>query len=259
MIDIESSSPLAGALRFVLVGTRHPGNIGAAARAIKTMGFASLVLVAPRCFPADEARARACGATDVLDAARVVASLDEALRDAGIAVAVAGRPRDLAPRTATPRELAPRLVAEATRAPVALVFGAETNGLTTDEVARCDWLVRIPADPAYPSLNLAAAVQVIAYELRLAMLAPAAAPVPDTEPARHGELERLYERVERALLACGFLDPRRPGRLMQRLRRLAGRARIEPEELAILRGALEALEAGRAGRPASPTRGDGDC
>jgi TrmH family RNA methyltransferase len=240
------------AVRIVLSEPRHPGNIGAAARAMKTMGLGDLRLVRPERYPDPEAERRASGARDVLAAARVCPTLEDALGDCVTVAAVAARPRDLAPPCLSPREIAPRLLAAAAQGPVALVFGGETNGLTRAEVGRCDWLVRIPTDAAYGSLNLGAAVQVLCYEMRLAALdtAPGSSAAGDAEPrASHAEVVRLLDETRHALEAVGFLDPARPGRLAERLERLARRAAIEPGEMAILRGAIAAVRARLPGGP----------
>ncbi|MEW5892744.1 MAG: RNA methyltransferase [Pseudomonadota bacterium] len=236
---MNRDSPLDN-LRVVLVETSHPGNIGAAARAMKVMGLSRLYLVNPRCAIDDEARARASGAVDLLEAAVLSDSLDAALADTVLAAACTARRRDLPHPAYTPRQAAPLLLSEARAAPVALVFGSETFGLSNEQLARCRWLINIPANPAYMSLNLAAAVQVLAYELR-SSLQDATIPLPAFEPARHEEVEGFFAELERTLVAIGFLDPASPKRLMPRLRRLFARAGLEKEEVAILRGILGAI------------------
>jgi len=241
----ESARALAS-VRVVLHAPRPPGNIGAAARAMKTMGLADLRLVRPERYPDPEADRRASGARDLLAAAQVCDDLEAAVADCTTVAAIAARPRDLAPPSLSPREIAPRLLADAASGPVALVFGGETNGLSRAEVGRCDWLVRIPTDAVYGSLNLAAAVQVLCYEMRLAALAASVGPsrAPIAEPrAAHAEVVRLLEEARGVLQEAGFLDPARPGRLAERLERLARRAAIEPGEMAILRGAIAAVRA----------------
>lgn len=232
--------------RIVLVGTRHAGNIGAAARAMKTMGLSRLVLVNPAQFPADEAVRRASRATDVLDAAQVCTTLDEALVGVAFAVACTARPRELSMPALDARAAAARLTAIAATQPMALVFGNETYGLTGAEVNRCQMIATLPADPDYSSLNLAAAVQVFAYELRMAAAvtsAQHAAPhaVPEGELASHEALEGFYAQLETALIETGYLNPAQPKKLMQRLRRLYARAALEREELNILRGIVRTL------------------
>jgi tRNA/rRNA methyltransferase len=230
--------------RIVLVGARHAGNVGAAARAMKTMGLSALVLVNPEQFPADEATRRASRATDVLENARVCATLDEALCGVALAVACTARPRDLSMPATDAREAAVRLCATAATQPVALVFGNETFGLTTEHVNRCQMIATIPADDGYSSLNLAAAVQVFAYELRMAAYA-ASPEIADSpaggERASHEALEGFYVQLETALVETGYLNPAQPKKLMQRLRRLYARAALEREEVNILRGIVRTL------------------
>jgi len=227
--------------------TSHPGNIGACARAMKTMGLEQLVLVNPKFFPHPEAEAMASRATDVLERARVCTDIDEALGGTVFAAASTARGRDLSHPVLTPREAAVRMIEEARHGPVALVMGAEKYGLTVEEVNRCSVIATIPANPDYSSLNLAAAVQLFAYELRLAALDPLPAQQ-EFAPATHEDLERFYAHLEQTLLDVGFLNPSAPKRLMQRMRRLFARARVEREELNILRGILAAAqEAARKG------------
>lgn len=230
-------------VRVVLCEPSHPGNVGAAARALKTMGLARLHLVRPRAFPHADAEARASGALDVLQAARCHEQLDQALAGATFVCGLSARRRDLAPEVRDARAAARELVAHARAGEAAIVFGAERVGLSIAALSRCQRLVRIPANAAYASLNLAAAVQVMAYELRCASLeqVPAATAHAEVLPASHEEVERLVEHLEQAMRATGFLHPERPGRLMQRMRRLLARARPEPEEVAILRGFLHSI------------------
>jgi len=230
-------------VRIVLCRTSHPGNIGAAARAMKTMGLARLVLVMPKSFPHADALARASGAADVLEQATVCASLDEALAGTTFACAMSARRRDLTPEVSDVRGAALDLVRRARSEEVAIVFGTEATGLTIDEVSRCHRLVRIPANPEYSSLNLAASVQVLAYEL-FAALEAADVRVPQgtgLNPAQHQEVERLIVHLEESMRHTGFLDPARPGRLVQRMRRMLARAQPESEEIAILRGFLHSV------------------
>jgi tRNA (cytidine32/uridine32-2'-O)-methyltransferase len=232
-------------VRIVLVGTTHPGNIGATARAMRTMGLERLTLVAPAEFPSPQATARAAGADDVLERARVCAGLEEALADCRFVIGASARLRALPWPAVSPREAAPRLLAEAAQGEVAVVFGRESSGLTNDELARCHALLHIPSNPGYSSLNLAMAVQIVAYELRLASLEEIA-PVEREDPlASLEDLERFYEHLERTLVAAGFLNPDNPRHLMLRMRRLFSRALPEDKEVRILRGILTALEPGR--------------
>jgi TrmH family RNA methyltransferase len=233
-------------IRIVLVGTSHPGNIGAVARAMKTMGMQRLVLVAPKVFPAEEASARAAGAVDVLESARVCAGLDEALAGASFVVGASARLRSLAWPSMAPREAAARIVAETSSGEAAVVFGRENSGLTNEELARCHALLHIPTAPALGSLNLAMAVQVVAYELFLASGAAPALPPDRAQPAATAEeMEKFYEHLETALIAAKFLDPDNPRHLMRRLRRLFNRAQPDSNEVNILRGILAALASGR--------------
>ncbi|HLU77870.1 MAG TPA: RNA methyltransferase [Burkholderiales bacterium] len=229
-------------VRIVLSHTTHPGNIGAAARAMKTMGLSRLVLINPKRFPDPQAEAMASGAADVLANARVCASLDEALAGTRFAVALTARRRDLSHIAADMRESARMLVEEAGQGEVALVFGTEMSGLSNEDVLKCQRIAHIPANPEYSSLNLAAAVQVGAYEVRMAALG---APSIDNErfdAAAYEDIEGFYAHLERSLTESGFLDPAHPKRLMERLRRLYGRVRLEKEEVNILRGILTSWE-----------------
>lgn len=230
-------------VRIVLVGTTHPGNIGAVARAMRNMGLERLSLVAPREFPSEQATARAAGADAILAAARVCATLEEALADCRFVVGASARLRAVAWPELSPREAAQRLLAEGRQGEAAVIFGRESSGLTNEELGRCHALLHIPTDPEFNSLNLAMAVQVVAYELRLALLE-------DSVPARERgdtlasaeDMERLYEHLERTLVAARFLNPTNPRHLMLRLRRLFNRALLEEKEVRILRGVLSALE-----------------
>jgi tRNA/rRNA methyltransferase len=236
-------------IRIVLVATSHPGNIGAAARAMLTMGITRLVLVDPRHFPDPAAAAMASGATAVLDAARVVASLDEALAGCVVTVGLSARPREFAGRVLTVRAAAREAVAGAARGDVGLVFGTEMSGLSNRDLARCGIVATVPTNPDYASLNLAAAVQVAAYELRVAAAGDEVWRAPRFAPAAHDEVEALFAHGERTLAAMRFLDPRRPRRLLPRLRRLFARAGLEREEVNILRGILARVDELIAGRP----------
>lgn len=227
-------------VRVVLSHTSHPGNIGAAARAMKTMGFSRLVLVNPKVFPDPQAVAMAAGAGDVVANAEICSSLQEALSGTVLALALTARRRELATEPLWARAGAAEIARGAGTGEVALVFGNETSGLSNDELAQCARWAMIPANPDCSSLNLAAAVQVMCYELRLAMLG--AAPPPTVAgagvPATHDEVDGLMAHLEASAVASGFLDPERPGRLMLRLRRLFARTGLEKEEVSILRGLL---------------------
>ena len=230
-------------IRIVLSRTSHPGNIGAAARAMKTMGLSRLYLVAPRHLPEEQAIAMASGADDVLAAATVVETLEDALHGTVLAVAMTARRRDLSAPIAWVRDAVPEALVSAGQGELAFVFGNETAGLSNQETDLCQRLAMIPANSEYSSLNLAAAVQVLCYELRLAGL-EIGAPPPVHEagfPASHDEIEGLIGHVEAAAIKSGFLDPAQPKRLIPRLRRLFARAQPEKEEVAILRGLLSSL------------------
>ncbi len=241
-----SRSPSGGftSTRFVLVEPSHPGNVGAAARALKTMGFSRLVLVAPRVphVQSDpEAVAMASGADDVLASAHVVSTLGEALSGVHWSIALTARTREYGPPRLAPRAAAAHACTHVESGDIALVFGNERTGLANEHVEQCSALAHIPANPAYSSLNLAQAVQVLAYELRVAFLEqtsePAQQPAADTGTlAQSDEIERMYLHLENALIALDFLDPRNPKKLMPRLRRLFARTGLEREEVNILRG-----------------------
>ena len=224
-------------IRVVLSHTTHPGNIGAAARAMKTMGLHHLYLINPRHYPDAQADAMAAGADDVLRDAVVCSSVDEALQGVVFTVGMTARLRDISIEVKTPREAMPLLLQQAATQPVALLFGTEMSGLTNEETGKAQLLVNIPANPDFSSLNLAAAVQVVCYELSVA----AESRLPDTPeiyPATHEQLEGFFAHMERTLLEIGFLTTQNPARMMQRLRRLYARTRLEQDEINILRGIL---------------------
>ncbi|MBA2659008.1 MAG: RNA methyltransferase [Nitrosospira sp.] len=229
-------------VRVVLSHPSHPGNIGATARAMKTMGLSSLYLVNPKSFPDKEAEARAAGAWDILNNTRVCASLDQALDGTALAAAITARPRDLSHEVFDARQGALEMLHHARQYPVALVFGTEMSGLTTAEVGKCQVVVHIPANPDYSSLNLASAVQIMAYELRMALSGLESLPPAAGVAAEFNDVESLYSHLERVAIGCDFLDPQEPKRFMRRMRRLFARARLEKEEVKILRGVLSALE-----------------
>lgn len=238
---MNNDGPLKN-IRIVLSRTSHPGNIGAAARALKTMGLGNLALVTPRQFPHPDAEARSTGAIDILNSARVCGSLAEALEDCVLAVATSGRHRELRHETVTVRDAAHEVLARAATHPVAIVFGNETAGLTSDEAAQCQLWAHIPADPDYGSLNVAAAVQIFAYELRMGLSLAAAAPAPEFVPATIEQVELLRDHFERTMQATGFLDPANSKRLLRLLRRLLARNRFEVDEVNILRGFLKSVD-----------------
>ena len=223
-------------VRVVLSHTSHLGNIGAAARAMKTMGLTNLVLINPRAFPDPQATAMAAGADDVLLNAQICSSLDEALHGVVFTVGMSARVRDISQEVLSPREAMP-ILAQYTQQPVALLFGTEMSGLTNDELARCHLMVRIPVNPDFSSLNLAAAVQLLSYELRLAA-GEGDCGAPAIHPASAEHIEGYFKQLEETLFEIEFLNGKHPTKLMQKLRRLYSRARLEQEEINILRGIL---------------------
>ena len=228
-------------VRVVLSHTTHPGNIGAAARAMKTMGLETLYLVNPRHFPDPHADTMSAGADDVLRNAVMCGSIDEALQGTVFVAAMTARLRDISHEVLTPREAMPLLAQQAAQHQVALLFGTEMAGLTNEEVSKSNLLVRIPANPQFSSLNLASAVQVACYELSVAMeYAGLNLREVETEPARHEEVERYFVHLEDVLRQIGFFRAKQPNKLMQKLRRLYARAGLEQEEVNILRGILSA-------------------
>jgi tRNA/rRNA methyltransferase len=244
-LDSSSSSAAFSSTRFVLVEPSHPGNVGAAARALKTMGFTRLVVVAPKIpfvIREPEAIAMASGADDVLASAQVVETLADALIGVHWSIALTARMREYGPPQWAPRAAAERARAIVGEGEIALVFGNERVGLSNADVERCSALAHIPANPAYSSLNLAQAVQVLAYELRTAFIDQPARPndAPasflSTASASSDEIEGMYAHLEQALVAIDFLDPANPKKLMSRLRRLYSRSGLEHEEVNILRG-----------------------
>jgi tRNA (cytidine32/uridine32-2'-O)-methyltransferase len=229
-------------IRIVLVNTSHTGNIGSTARAMKTMGLSNLVLVDPVSPPDGHASALAAGAGDVLASAKQVSTLAEAIQGCGLVVGTSARSRTLPWPMLEPRECGVKLVSEVTQYPVALVFGRENNGLSNEELQQCHFHVCIPANPEYSSLNLAAAVQTLCYEVRMAHLgqeqhveAPLPYPLVD-------DLEAFYSHLEQTLLKTNFIKPQHPGMVMAKLRRIFNRARPDEQEFNILRGILASIE-----------------
>lgn len=236
-------------IRIVLVGTTHPGNIGATARAMKNMGLTDLVLVSPRSFPDDEATARASGACDVLDKAKVVTRLADAVADCSYVAGASARSRAIGWPTMNPRDCAERLLQESGRGPVAAVFGPEKSGLSNDDLALCHTLLTIPTNPEFSSLNLAMAVQVLTYELRVASTLDSGPVFESEAPHASGEeMEHFYSHLEQVLRDLRFLDPDNPRHLMRRLRRLFIRARPDKNEINILRGILTAVDRQKSGK-----------
>jgi tRNA (cytidine32/uridine32-2'-O)-methyltransferase len=229
-------------IRIILVNTSHTGNIGSAARAMKTMGLSQLILVDPVEPPDGKSSALAAGAGDVLANARIVSTLEEAVAECGLVVGTSARSRTLSWPMLEPRECGEKLISEVSNYPVALVFGRENNGLSNEELQQCHFHVCIPANPDYSSLNLAAAVQTLSYEIRMAFLNKTRiAQVPEEYPLSE-DLERFYSHLEQTLLKTNFIIPQHPGMVMPKLRRLFNRARPETQELNILRGILASID-----------------
>lgn len=231
-------------IRIVLINTSHPGNIGAAARAMKTMGLSELYLVQPISFPHPKAHEMASNAGDVVDHAVVVDSVEAAISDCSLVVGTSTRSRTIPWPMLTPREFAEKAQAETAHAKVAILFGREQSGLTNEELHRCHFHIHIPSNPDYSSLNLAAAVQVIAYELCVMHQSTEVVKAAewDYELANAEQMEGFYEHLREVLIALNFLRPEAPRQLMTRLRRLFSRARLDVMELNILRGILGAVE-----------------
>lgn len=254
----DTHSTLDDTLEVVLVRTTHPGNIGAAARAMKTMGLHRLTLVEPNGFPSAEATSRASGADDVLAAARVCQTLDEALGSATLVMGTSARLRSIPMPQLDPRQAIARAQQELSDGGrVALLFGQERSGLTNEEIGRCHALINIPSNPDYSSLNLGSAVQVICYEWAMCGAGKARPAVPRSEHedprATADMLEGFYQHLEQTLLAIDYLDPKQPVALMQRLRRLYSRARPSKTEIDILRGILaKTLKSASTRRTGSP-------
>ncbi|MCH7897898.1 MAG: RNA methyltransferase [Proteobacteria bacterium] len=232
-------------IRIVLVGTTHPGNIGAVARAMKNMGLSDLALVAPRYFPHDEATVRASGAHDVLENALRVETLQEAIADCVYVAGASARPRSINWPLLDCKDAAARLIDESANGKVAAVFGPEKAGLSNSDLDLCHSLLTIPSNPDFSSLNLAMAVQVLTYEIRAAQSEKRAVYEADAPLATSEEMEHFYTHLERVLTDLQFLDPDNPRFLMRRLRRLYIRARPDQNELNILRGILTSVDRSR--------------
>lgn len=233
------------AIRIVLVNTSHTGNIGSAARAMKTMGLSTLYLVDPVSPPDGKSSALAAGAGDVLANATTVSTLEEAISDCGLVVGTSARSRTLSWPMLSARECGSKLTTEANSHPVALVFGRENNGLSNHELQLCHYHVCIDANPEYSSLNLAAAVQTLCYEIRMSYLAQLKAQHPkdvEHEYPLAEDLSRFYEHLESSLENTGFIRKNHPGVVMIKLRRMFNRARLESQELNILRGILASID-----------------
>ena len=229
-------------IRIVLVNTSHTGNIGSTARAMKTMGLSDLYLVDPVSAPDGKSSALAAGAGDVLANATIVSDLSDAVKDCSLIVGTSARSRTLPWPMLTPRECGVKMVQEGQKGPVALVFGRENNGLSNDELQLCHFHVCIPANPEYSSLNLAAAVQTLCYEIRMGYLDLDSYPELESEYPLSEDLERFYVHLENTLTETGFIVKNHPGVVMTKLRRIVNRARPESQELNILRGILSAID-----------------
>jgi TrmH family RNA methyltransferase len=245
--DTRSETQVAARLshiRFVLINTTHPGNIGASARAMKVMGLSGLHLVSPKIFPSAEATAMASGADDLLQRAVIHDTLESALEGCGLVLGTSARLRSLPMPQMGLRAAAAGVLAEPAEQDVAILFGQERAGLTNDEIQRCHQLVHVETNPEFGSLNLAQAVQLMAYELRMAVIGGAGAVLPpaDWEPVDAAQMEMFYVHLEQTLLDIGFMNPEQPKRLMARMRRLFNRARPDQNEINIMRGVLAASQ-----------------
>ncbi|CDG18488.1 tRNA (cytidine/uridine-2'-O-)-methyltransferase TrmJ [Xenorhabdus doucetiae] len=234
-------------IRIILVETSHTGNMGSTARAMKTMGLTNLYLVNPLVQPDSHAIALSAGASDVIGNATMVNSLDEALVGCELVIGTSARSRTLSWPMVEPRECGERCVNAASHSPVAIVFGRERVGLTNEELQKCHYHLYIPTNPEYGSLNLAMAVQLVSYEIRMAHLAAqeqleATSPEHEATYPPAEDMERFYQHLEQVLNESGFIRKAHPGQIMNRLRRLYTRARPETQELNILRGILTSME-----------------
>ena len=235
-------------VKIVLVNTTHPGNIGASARAMKTMGLDQLALVCPQRFPSAECTARAAGADDILAGAQQFASLEQAVANCGLVFGTSARSRSIAWPEVTPETAAAQIFEHTGAAPganAAVLFGRESSGLTNEELEICHAMIRIPTNAEFASLNIASAVQIICYEISKLSLARTTDDIVDDQSesaATVGEMEHFYAHFEQTLVEIGYLDPARPRRLMRRLRRLFNRSRPDSNEYNILRGILTAIQ-----------------
>lgn len=232
-------------VKVVLVGTTHSGNIGSAARAMKVMGLSQMVLVDPQCQVDAQAIALAAGASEIALNAQIYPTLEAAVADCGLVVGTSARSRTLEWPMLEPRECGEKLISEANQHSVAMVFGRERTGLTNDELQLCHYHVCVPANPEYSSLNLAMAVQLLSYEVRMAYLALQQSSQSSTlqeEYPRHQELERFYAHLEQVIMQTEFISAQQPGQVMNKLRRMFTRARPEAKEINILRGILTSVQ-----------------
>lgn len=234
-------------IKIVLVETSHTGNMGSAARAMKTMGLTNLCLVNPIIKPDSQSISLAAGASDIIKNAHICSSLTQAIADCNLVIGTSARSRSLQWPNLTPKVCADKIVQQALNSKVALVFGRERVGLTNDELQKCDYHVSIPANPDYSSLNLAMSVQVLCYEIRMSMLNTQDLTSNSIEAAEvdfptNADIERFYQHLQQTLLKTGFINANHPGQVMGRLRRLFTRAHVEQQELNILRGILTSID-----------------
>ena len=234
-------------IKIVLVETSHTGNMGSAARAMKTMGLTNLCLVNPIIKPDSQSISLAAGASDIIKNAHICSSLTQAIADCNLVIGTSARSRSLQWPNLTPKVCADKIVQQALNSKVALVFGRERVGLTNDELQKCDYHVSIPANPDYSSLNLAMSVQVLCYEIRMSMLNTQDLTSNSIEAAEvdfptNADIERFYQHLQQTLLNTGFINANHPGQVMGRLRRLFTRAHVEQQELNILRGILTSID-----------------
>lgn len=234
-------------IKIVLVETSHTGNMGSAARAMKTMGLTNLCLVNPIIKPDSQSISLAAGASDIIKNAHICSSLAQAIADCNLVIGTSARSRSLQWPNLTPKVCADKIVQQALNSKVALVFGRERVGLTNDELQKCDYHVSIPANPDYSSLNLAMSVQVLCYEIRMSMLntqdlTSNSIEVAEVDFPTNADIERFYQHLQQTLLKTGFINANHPGQVMGRLRRLFTRAHVEQQELNILRGILTSID-----------------
>lgn len=246
IMNSKSIQPFVRQIRIVLIGTTHSGNIGAAARAMKTMQQSDLCLVKPKSYPSDEATARASGADDVLENARVFDSLEQALADCTLVFATTARDRHISWPIHDPRESAAIIQTQPEDAKIAIVFGREKSGMTNEEIDLCNRVVMIPANPVYSSLNLGSAVQLLCYEVMMQhhlQKEPKVKDIhPNEQPATFEEMEGFYQHLQDTMIQTGFYDPKYPKMLNRRIKRLFNRAELERTELNILRGFLASIQ-----------------
>ena len=225
-------------MNFCLVEPTHPGNIGGSARALKTMGFSDLSLVSPKLFPAEEATAMAAGAKDVLAQTQVFRTLKEALASSSVVFGTSARSRSIAWPLLNPREAAEKAQALSKHGRVSFVFGRESSGLSNEELALCQYHVHIPSNPEYSSLNLAQAVQILAYECRMASEMPVSKPL-DEPLVKQADLEVWIAKIEEQCKASGFLKAENPRYLLPRIRRLLAKAEVTQQEWNMLQGIIK--------------------